>query len=292
MKKIIIAISCVIVLSAVGCKEKKTPPETIKNTLTEMYPGISKIKWENEKGGIWEAEFKNNGIKTSVAFNANGSLKEVEEEIALNNFPKAAQEYIQKNYPDKKIKDITKMTDAKGLVTFEAEVNEQDLIFDALGNFIKIEKESKDGEETNSTSTPNQEAPSQKVDVKLIPQTVHDFIAKNYPGYSIENAEHDPMCNGDDAIDVSIKKNGSPAYSVIFSPKWEFIQQEEDVDLSTAPQKLKDVLKTQFADYTANSQIEKLTLADKKLQYAVDLTKNGIKKEAIFDADGKVNCSH
>jgi hypothetical protein len=52
------------------------------------------------------------------------------------------------------------------------------------------------------------------------------------------------------------------------------------------------ILKTKFADFKVDSQIEKLTLADKKIQYSADLSKNGSSKEVVVDADGNVVCSH
>ena len=290
MKKLVIAISCIALIGLTSCKGSKTAPQNFQTGLSKLFPGVSNVDWDNEKDGTWEAEFVKNGIKTSVSFNQDGILKEVEEEIELSQFPTAAQNYLKSNFPNKKIKDISKMTDSKGVVTYEAEVDDQDLIFDAQGNFLKIENEDK--EDAKIATTPTPEAPATKVDVRLIPQTVHDFVAKNYPGYKIESAEHDPMCNGYDAIDVAIRKPGSAAYSVIFSPKWDFIQQEEDVALDTAPENLKSILKTKFADFKVDSQIEKLTLADKKIQYTADLSKNGSSKEVVFDEKGNVVCSH
>jgi hypothetical protein len=289
MKKLVIAISCIALIGLTSCKGSKMAPQNFPTGLSKLFPGVSNVDWDNEKDGTWEAEFVKNGIKTSVTFNNDGSLKEVEEKIELSQFPVPAQNYIKSNFPNKKMKDISKMTDSKGVVTYEAEVDDQDLIFDAQGNFLKIENEDKEDAKTATTTT---EASTTKVDVRLIPQTVHDFVAKNYPGYKIESAEHDPMCNGYDAIDVAIRKPGSAAYSVIFSPKWDFIQQEEDVALDTAPENLKSILKTKFADFKVDSQIEKLTLADKKIQYTADLSKNGSSKEVVFDEKGNVVCSH
>jgi len=58
---------------------------------------------------------------------------------------------------------------------------------------------------------------------------------------------------------------------LIFKTGGNFVQQDEDVPLSTA-------------------QIEKLILPDKSRQYLVDLTKNVKTKEVIFTADGAVIC--
>ncbi|MBC7865300.1 MAG: hypothetical protein IAF38_20155, partial [Bacteroidia bacterium] len=42
----------------------------------------------------------------------------------------------------KKVKEAAKITDAKGVVTYEAEIDNADYIFDSTGNFLKKEIES------------------------------------------------------------------------------------------------------------------------------------------------------
>lgn len=290
MRKIFIPIGLMAILIFAGCKENKKAPQSMQVSMEKLFPGISKVEWDNEEDNTWEAEFKNNGIKTSVTFIADGTLKEIEEEIALADFPQAAQNYLKQNYPGEKVEDIAKMTDNRNIVTYEAEVKDFDLIFDAQGNFMKMKNEDKEYTEpvTNNTSS----IVSGKVEIDSLPQTVNEYVANNYTGYKIESAAHDPMCNGDDAIDVSITKLGSKPFSLIFTPQGAFIQQEEDVSIEIAPSNVMNVLKTKYADYTADQQIEKLTLADKSVQYLVDLSKNGVSKEVIFDTQGNVVCEN
>lgn len=45
-----------------------------------------------------------------------------------------------------------------------------------------------------------------------------------------------------------------------------------------------------LAGYKPASQIERLTLADKSVQYLLDITKGNITKEVIFNADCTVAC--
>ena len=129
-----------------------------------------------------------------------------------------------------------------------------------------------------------------KIAIDKLPTGVSEFVTKNYPGYQIKSAASDPLCRGGDAIDVVITKSGEPNLSAIFRPDGQFVQQEEDVSLSTAPQKVSDVLTTKYSGYTADKQIEKLILADKTVQYLVDLTKGNLSKEVIFNAEGSVMC--
>lgn len=66
---------------------------------------------------------------------------ETEIEIKVDALPANAKEYVSKNYAGQKIKEATKITDNKGVVTYEAEIKGKDLILDSNGNLIKIETE-------------------------------------------------------------------------------------------------------------------------------------------------------
>lgn len=125
-----------------------------------------------------------------------------------------------------------------------------------------------------------------------LPATVQPYVEKNFPGYTIANASHDPLCTGGDAIDVVIKAKKKPTLSLIFIPNGSFVQKEEDVPYSTAPKKVTDVIKTKYADFKPSKQIEKLTLADNTTQYLVDITKANKAMEVILSKDGVLVCEH
>ena len=134
--------------------------------------------------------------------------------------------------------------------------------------------------------------PSGATQLHQFPDEVRNFIKKFYPGYTMIIAVSDPLCQGGDAVDVTVKKKGSPNLSLIFKPDGTFVQQEEDVQLKAAPVKVRDALKARYAGYAAGNQIEKLIIADKTVQYMIDLNLLGIAKEVIFDAEGNVVCEN
>lgn len=142
------------------------------------------------------------------------------------------------------------------------------------------------------TATIRSNFPSGARQLHQFPDEVRNFIKKFYPGYTMIIAVSDPLCQGGDAVDVTITKKGSPNLSLIFKPEGSFVQQEEDVPLTTAPGKVREALKGRYPDYSAGNQIEKLILADKTVQYMVDLNKKGITKEVIFDVEGNVVCEN
>lgn len=138
MKRIFLtlAIALATSLTFASCNADNRVPEPVKAAIKNLYPDISKLHWNSEAKGIWEAEFKNNGIQTSVTFDANGTMKEIENEITMSELPQAVQNYLKQNNLENKVKEIAKIVDANGVITYEAEVKNKDLIFDNQGNII------------------------------------------------------------------------------------------------------------------------------------------------------------
>ena len=156
----------------------------------------------------------------------------------------------------------------------------------------KNEVETKDIKKDTAASTVSIASPVTTYTVNNLPNGVKEFVSKNYAGYKIVSASTDPLCGGGPAVDVTITKTGAPNFSLIFKPDGSYVQQEEDVQFSTAPDKIKSTLRTQFGKYNAGGQIEKLILADKSVQYMVDLTNGKNTKEVIFTVDGNVFCEN
>ena len=118
-------------------------PSAVKAKQTSLYPNAKVEGWGKEDGN-YEAEFDNGKVETSTLFDASGNLLETETEISASTFPNGVADYVSKNYPGQKIKEASKIVDAKNVTTFEAEVKEGDLIFDDKGNFIKKVVQAKD----------------------------------------------------------------------------------------------------------------------------------------------------
>jgi hypothetical protein len=115
-------------------------PAAVKESFAKKYAGAKVEKWEKE-GTEYEAEFDMDKIETSASFDANGNFLQSEVEIKVADLPKAVSDYVTKNLAGKKIKEASKITDAKGTVMYEAEVDEADYMFDSNGAFLKKEVE-------------------------------------------------------------------------------------------------------------------------------------------------------
>lgn len=120
-------------------------PAPVEEAFSKMYPDAKNVEWEMEDGN-YEAEVDINKIETSVVFTPAGAHVMTEVEIAPDALPAAAINYVKTNLGGKKIKEAAKMTTAAGVVTYEAEVDEADYIFDASGAFLKKEVENEGDE--------------------------------------------------------------------------------------------------------------------------------------------------
>ncbi len=118
-------------------------PAAVKDGFKKQFPASKVEGWEKE-GGNYEAEFDQNKVEASALFDASGKLLETEVEIKVSELPKAVTDYMNKNVPGKKIKEASKITDAAGKISYEAEAGEADYIFDANGGFVKKEVEKED----------------------------------------------------------------------------------------------------------------------------------------------------
>lgn len=153
MKNKILAISLfsLVGITAISCNNDDdsnvevvnydTVPENSKNFITEFFPNhtisiVEKNRITAENGAVYEVIFSN---RDEVEFDANGNWVKVEAQ-GRNSIPTGfilpnIVNYITTNYPTTSIHQIEKKA-----FGFEVELtNDLDLIFDAKGEFVRID---------------------------------------------------------------------------------------------------------------------------------------------------------
>ncbi|WP_298296795.1 PepSY-like domain-containing protein [Hydrotalea sp.] len=121
--------------------KKSDVPEQVQTACAKKFPesGHAKISWEKEKGN-YEANWGGrSGEDNSAQFTPSGVFIEIVKAIPVNQLPAGVAQYVQANEHGAKIKEAGLVTDAKGVVTYEAEIKGKDLIFDQTGKFIKVD---------------------------------------------------------------------------------------------------------------------------------------------------------
>lgn len=140
MKKAALMIIGVLSVTSIFAQTKsnKAIPKEVQDAFAKQYPAVKVIKWDKEKADF-EASFDLNGLDNSVLMDAKGNILETETEI--KDLPKEALAYIKSKYPNQKITESAKITNSKGIVTYEAAIKGKDLIFDSKGTFVKEMKD-------------------------------------------------------------------------------------------------------------------------------------------------------
>ena len=138
MKTTIATIALCFGLSYANAQQLKEAdvPTPVKDALKKQYPTAKVEKWEKE-GSNFEAEFHVNKIETCAVYDSNGKFIESEIEIKESELPKGVADYISKNLSGKKVKESAKITDAAGKVSFEAEIDNIDYIFDLKDPYFR-----------------------------------------------------------------------------------------------------------------------------------------------------------
>jgi len=131
------------VSTSVACAQKiksTEVPLSVTTAFKKQYANVTDVKWEKEADNF-EASFDLTKIDHSVLYNAQGKVLEVEEEIELKQLPAGVADYVKSKYKNESIEEAAKITDSNGVVTYEAEVKDKDLLFDSNGKFLKESKD-------------------------------------------------------------------------------------------------------------------------------------------------------
>lgn len=149
MKKVILLLALFAITSFVMAQNVKVP-EKAKSEFAKSFPRATDVKWDKESANEFEVSFKDGNVACSASYDAKGKFIESEIGFAVSELPKAAADFIKKNHADHQIAKVYKITDAKGKVSFEAEITKgkaaKELLFDSSGKPV-VKKEAKEKDE-------------------------------------------------------------------------------------------------------------------------------------------------
>jgi uncharacterized membrane protein YkoI len=100
-------------------------PAAVRNTVTEQSKGaqVRGLSKEIEKGKVlYEAELKVNGHHRDLLISADGTVLEVEEDVALGSLPPAVKAAYAKRAANGKIESVESVSKGGQLVAYEARI--------------------------------------------------------------------------------------------------------------------------------------------------------------------------
>ena len=143
MKKYILFTTLGVSLAILSHAQKVKPanvPQAVQSAFSKKYPAARAVTWEKEKGNFEANWGGKSGEDHSVQFTPAGEFLESVQAISISQLPKPVLEYVKENFKGAEITEAGRVTDANGKISFEAEVNRKDLVFDKDGKFVKTEE--------------------------------------------------------------------------------------------------------------------------------------------------------
>lgn len=148
MKKLSILFSLALLTASAEAQdlESKDVPSIVKVKLFTMYAKLDQedIDWSMENGN-YEADLEVNDMDVTVTFSPKGSVLEKKVELNPADLPKAANDYLSTTFPQKPLGDIFKMSDSKNTTTYLVTMDNDELIFDSAGKFVRTKEKAKSG---------------------------------------------------------------------------------------------------------------------------------------------------
>ncbi len=95
MKNILVILAMLVSFST---QAQKKAPENVQNKFKTMFANAEKTKFSKEKDGSWEVDFKQNAVKSSAKFAANGDWLETEQHTKFAETPASVQEFVKSKY--------------------------------------------------------------------------------------------------------------------------------------------------------------------------------------------------
>lgn len=137
--------------------EKLTPdklPKAVMDRIKARLPGaeITSAEKETEDGKVvYDIELKHEGRKYEMDILADGTLIEIEKEVALKDVPAAVTKALKAKYPDATIKEVMEVNKVKGKtetpdhyeVTLTIGGKEREVVVSLDGKSVKTEAEEK-----------------------------------------------------------------------------------------------------------------------------------------------------
>ncbi|HUW20972.1 MAG TPA: PepSY-like domain-containing protein [Sedimentisphaerales bacterium] len=190
----------VCVAAYAGKCKKVSLPEAVKAAIDALYPQatIEEAKEEEEGLKVYEVELKQNGEKVELTVAPDGTIVEVQSEVAMANLPPAVAAAITQAAESAKIKEISqevtywvvvlKKLDAPE-TTYEAELikdgKKSEIEVAADGTILeqsewKGERAKKDDDDENE---------EEKLSIDQVPAAVKSTIVKEAAGGTIKEIE-------------------------------------------------------------------------------------------------------
>jgi hypothetical protein len=114
-------VGLVVLVTACHADDKKISldkvPKEVMDSVKARFPGadISSVEKETEDGEVvYDFELKHDGRKYEMDIKADGTITEIEKEVAAKDVPESVTNALKAKYPNATIKEVMEVNKVKG----------------------------------------------------------------------------------------------------------------------------------------------------------------------------------
>lgn len=138
MKKFILLIAVVFMISSSYAQVLTLTdvPANISKVFVKSHPKVTTVEWA-KAGENFKANYVVDSTDRSVTYNAKGNTIETEKQITVASLPTLTIKYVNENFKDAYVKKSSKITSAKGKVTYSVKIKDVVLTFNSNGKYLE-----------------------------------------------------------------------------------------------------------------------------------------------------------
>jgi len=122
-----------------------------------------------------------------------------------------------------------------------------------------------------------------------LPTIINDYLAANYPDYSIDESEEETLCDGTVVYEVELENSNDDEIELTFDTEGSLLFSESEIGTSDLPSAVTNSLATNYADYSIE-EAERLDMYDDTKRYEVEIKNGNSTLEVLLESDGTVVC--
>jgi uncharacterized protein YdeI (BOF family) len=221
-------------------------------------------------------------------------------DIANAALPSAVTASIQSQYPGYTIEQGSseRFDFPDGSVQYYVELesnsnNDLEVVLKADGSIVCTDTSSNDDDDDDDDDNNGNGNNGNNGQSVNIPSATLDFINGNYPGFQVQGAHTEDLCDDVPVYEVELEDGPGPDIDLYFDLNWNYLFQATDIANAALPSAVTASIQSQFPGYTIEQgQSERFDFPDGSVQYYVELESNSDDDlEVVLKADGSIVCT-
>ncbi|MFN5208877.1 MAG: PepSY-like domain-containing protein [Bacteroidota bacterium] len=212
-----------------------------------------------------------------------------EKEISLSDLPSAVVEFTNNHFPDADINSAFSLKNSKAS-TIVALSNGEQLAFDDEHNYLGEGDDFRPKKKHGKKGKHGDKKCDDCMEVDAIPAAVKEYVAANYPDYTLACAEKESNCVLGSSLEVKLKSASYDKIKLLFNESGAYMGSGTRIEYSSLPAAVSAYVQTNYSGYKTGHKVQKFISASGAVSYCIVVRNEDNKKKICLAEDGTFIC--